>query len=109
VLARSSARDTVFLAHLFLGRINEDAGRLDDAARAYEAALALHPRCQSARLALSHLLWRRGDAAGARREVEAALQPAGEGQHRDPFWQYPWGTGVGAEERLEALRREVSW
>lgn len=108
VLERSSARDTVFLAHLFLGRVHEDAERLDDAARAYKAALALQPRCQSARLALSHLLWRRGDAPGARREVEAALQTAGEGQQRDPFWQYPWGSGVGAPERLAALRREVS-
>ncbi len=108
VLARSSERATVFLAHLFLGRVHEDAERLDDAARSYEAALALYPRCQSARLALSHLLWRRGDAAGARREVEAALQPAGEGQQRDPFWQYPWGSGVGAADRLAALRLEVS-
>ncbi len=108
VLARSRARDTVFLAHLFLGRLHEDADRLDDAARSYEAALALHTRCQSARLALSHVLWRRGDPTGARREVEAALERTGDRRERDPFWQYPWGSAVGAEERLETLRREAS-
>ena len=108
VLAASTLRETVFLAHLFLGRIHEDADRLDEATRSYEAAVALQPRCQSARFALSHLLWRRGDAAGARRGVEVALQAAGETQQRDPFWRYPWGSGVGASERLEALRQEAS-
>ena len=63
VLARKPDARTAFLAHLFLGRLDEDAGRLDEAVASYEAALALDPHSQSARVALSHLRLRRGDAA----------------------------------------------
>jgi tetratricopeptide (TPR) repeat protein len=108
ILARPADAPTAFLAHLFLGRIDEDAGRLDDAARRYEAALALEAQAQSARLALSHVRLRLGDAAAARREVETATRPAGRRPKPDPFWLYPWGPSAGVEERLEALRREVS-
>ena len=108
VLAREPAWDTAFLAHLFLGRLHEDAGRPDDAARSYERALALQASAQSARLALSHVRLRRGDAAAARAEVERALRPAGDRLRPDPFWLYPWGPSVGVEGRLEALRREAS-
>ncbi|HYN05422.1 MAG TPA: tetratricopeptide repeat protein [Vicinamibacteria bacterium] len=108
VLARKPYRATAFLAHLFLGRLDEDAGRLDDAAASYEAALALDPRSQSARLALSHVRLRRGDAAGARVEVERAVGEAGRRPHPDALWLYPWGPSVGVEDRLEALRREAT-
>lgn len=108
VLARGPAAHTGFLAHLFLGRIHEDAGRLADAARSYEAALALDPHAQSARLALSHARLRLGSPAVARREVEESFRTAGRRQQPDPFWLYPWGPAVGVEERLEALRREAS-
>jgi tetratricopeptide (TPR) repeat protein len=109
VLTRDRASDQAFLAHLFLGRVHEDAARLDDAARAYEAALALHPRSQSARIALSHVRLRRGAAASARAEVETAVGAAPRRARPDPFWLYPWGPSVAVEERLEALRREATW
>ncbi len=108
VLARKPDAATAFLAHLFLGRLDEDAGRLDEAARSYEAALAIDLRCQSARLALSHVRLRLGDAAAARAEVETALKAAGHRPKEDAFWLYPWGPSVGVEDRLEALRREAS-
>ncbi len=108
VLAREPAGRTAFLAHLFLGRLDEDAGRLDDAARAYEAALALDHRAQSARLALSHVRLRLGSPGVARREVEESVRAAGQRPQPDPFWLYPWGPSVGVQERLEALRREAS-
>jgi tetratricopeptide (TPR) repeat protein len=108
VLARQREGPTAFLAHLFLGRIEEDGGRLDAAVLAYEAALVLSPRSQSARLALSHARLGQGDAAAARAEAEAAVRPAGNRLAPDPFWAYPWGPAVGVEDRLEALRREAS-
>ena len=108
VLSREPDTSTAFLAHLFLGRIDEDAGRLDDAARSYGAALVRVPHAQSARLALSHARLRGGDAPGARAEVEKTIAAAGRRPQPDPLWLYPWGPSVGVEERLEALRREAS-
>ncbi len=108
LLAARPEPSTVFLARLFLGRLQEDEGRLDEAARSYAAALALDPRCQSAHLALSHVRLRQGDSTAARREAEEAVKPAGYRQRSDPLWLYPWGAAVDAEERLAALRREAS-
>ena len=108
VLARDHSPREAFLAHLFLGRVHEDAGRLDEAVRSYAAALALESSAQSARLALSHVRLRSADAARARAEAERALRPAGARLRPDPFWLYPWGPSVAVEERLESLRREAS-
>jgi hypothetical protein len=96
-----------YLAHLFLGRLDEDTARLDDAARRYEAALALEVNSQAARLALSHLRLRQGDGPTARAEAERALRPGGARLRPDPFWLYPWGPSVGVEDRVEALRRDA--
>jgi tetratricopeptide (TPR) repeat protein len=108
VLGRNPPADAAFLAHLFLGRLEEDDGHLDGAARSYESALALDARCQSARLALSHVRLRQGDAAAARRDVETTVQAAVRRPRQDGFWLYPWGPSIGAEDRLEELRREAS-
>jgi tetratricopeptide (TPR) repeat protein len=108
VLPRDPDATTAFLARLFLGRLDEDAGRLDEAAVSYEAALALDPRSQSAGIALSHLRLRRGDAAGARAEIEKTVGSAGRRTHPDALWLYPWGPSIGVEDRLEALRREAT-
>ena len=108
VLSREPRPATAFLAHLFIGRLDEDASQLDDAARSYEAALALAPHAQSARLGLSHVRLRLGRPGVARREVEESVRAADRRQQPDPFWLYPWGPAAGVEERLEALRREAS-
>lgn len=108
VLSREPKPETAFLAHLFIGRLDEDAGRLDDAGRSYEAALALDPRAQSARLALSHVRLRQGSPGVARREVEESVRAAGRRPQPDPFWLYPWGPSLAAWDRLEALRGEAS-
>ena len=60
----------------FLGRIDEDAGHLEDAARSYGVALALVASAQSARFALSHVRLRSGDTPGARAEVETSVGAA---------------------------------
>ena len=108
LVAQAPAGPTAFLAHLFLGRIHEDAARLPEALASYEAAVALDPTAQSARLALSHVRLRTGDVAAARAEAEIAVGTARHRMRDDPFWLYPWGPSVGAEDRLEVLRREAS-
>jgi tetratricopeptide (TPR) repeat protein len=107
-LARSKEPRTSYLALLFLGRLEEDAGRLHDAAARYEAAVAIGSDHQSGRLALSHAQLRLGNPAAARREVDAALESAGRRKERDPMWLYPWGPAVGVDERLEAMKQEAS-
>ena len=107
VLACGSSTGESYLAHLFLGRLDEDAANLDEAARCYEAALALEVNSQAARLALSHLRLRQGYGPTARAEAERALRPGGARLRPDPFWLYPWGPSVGVGDRLEALRREA--
>lgn len=108
VRRRQRASETTFDAHLFLARLHEDAGRLEEASRCYEAALAVDPRAQSARLGLSFVRLLQGARQAAADEVEAALEAAGGRPRPDPFWLYPWGSSVDAEPRLEALRRQVS-
>jgi tetratricopeptide (TPR) repeat protein len=108
VLASATQRDTLYLAHLFVGGLDEAAGRPGEAARSYGAAVVLIPSCQCARLALSHVLLRQGDRQRARLEVERAVAPGGSRLRPDPFWLYPWGPSVGAAERLAELRQEAS-
>lgn len=108
VFLRQPSPPTRFLAHLFLGRLDEDADRFDAAARSYEAAVALDPSAQSARLAASHARLRLGQGDAARRDVETALGAADRRREPDPYWLHPWGSIERAEEGLEALRREAS-
>jgi tetratricopeptide (TPR) repeat protein len=98
----------VFLAHLCLGGLAEDEGRLADAVPAYEAALAIVPSSQSAGIALSEARHRLGDAAGARAALLAAVAEGGRRRASDPFWDYPFGASNDAAARLEALRRETA-
>jgi tetratricopeptide (TPR) repeat protein len=107
VLSRETDGPTAFLAHLFLGQLEDDSGRPAEAVRSYEAALALDGRSQSARIALSVARLRLGDPLAARLEIEAAVGAAPRAEP-DAFWLYPWGPSAGFEERLEALRREAS-
>jgi tetratricopeptide (TPR) repeat protein len=106
-LARSTEPRTSYLAQLFLGRLEEDAGRFQDAAARYEAAVATGSVYQSGHLALSHARMRLGDRAAARREVELALASTSRKTERDPLWLYPWGPAVGVAERLDAMRQDA--
>ena len=44
VLSRETGGSTAFLAHLFLGQLEEDSGKPAEAVRSYESALALDGR-----------------------------------------------------------------
>lgn len=105
---RDAEPSLAYLARLFLGRLLEDEGRLEEAARSYEAAIATRVRSQAAGLALSHVRLRLGDSASARLQLEGAIRAAGYQAGADPFWLYPWGAAPEANARLEALRREAS-
>ena len=108
VLAAEGQGDRAFLAHLFRGRLDEDAGRLDDAVASYTAALALLPQSHSAGVALSEARHRLGDLPGAREALPAARPGAATRGAGDPFSRYPYGSSEDAEVRLEALRRELT-
>jgi tetratricopeptide (TPR) repeat protein len=99
--------DLLYLAHLFLGRIHEDAEHLDESAREYRAALALDPRSQAAAIALSHLLRHAGETEEARSLVERALGFAGKRGGKDMFWEYLTGNSNAVDALFDALRRDT--
>ena len=98
--------DHVYLAHLFLGRIQQDAGRLQDAISEYRLAAALHPSALSAGVALSNALLVAGDAEGARLALRQGIRNAGRRLERDPHWDYQVVKAADLEALVEALHRE---
>ena len=95
----------LYLAHLFLGRVHEDSGRLEPALRHYRLALGLDPKAQSAAIALSHALRLAGEAEESRRVLRTALAVAGR-RERDAYWDYLMGNTLRVEDEFAALRRE---
>jgi tetratricopeptide (TPR) repeat protein len=94
-----------YLVHLFLGRCDEDAGRLEDAEREYRAALDLDPSAQVAGVALSHAVLMAGDEPAAQRVLKAALGHARR-KEGDVYWSYPLGGVQFSEGMFEQLRGE---
>jgi len=101
------ATDHVYLAHLFLGRIHQDAGRLDEAIGEYRLAVALHPSALSAAVALSSALGLAGDADAGRSALRQGLESAGQRRARDPHWDYQVVKAVELESLLDELYREA--
>jgi len=94
-----------YLARLFEGTIRERQHDTGAAARAYDAAIAIAPQAQSARLARSHL----AHASGTRSEaaafaIEALTSTAPE---NDPWWVYSKGLAWRFEGYLNRLRQVV--
>jgi tetratricopeptide (TPR) repeat protein len=106
VAARPAEPQAAHLAHLFLGRVHEDAGRLEAAVQQYRLALSLEPGAQAAAVALSYALRRAGDVAESRQVLRRALERAGQRAHREPYWDYLVGVAVDVTEQLDALREE---
>ena len=105
VAASQRVRD-LYLGYLFLGRVHEDAGRLDGAVEAYESALEADPEAQAAGIALAHVLRTAGNERGAREVAEKAVSFAGRRMRRDGFWDYLI-EDVNPEATLDLLRAEV--
>ena len=106
VIAARPPADLQYLAHLFLGRVHEDEGRLSDAEKQYREALAADPSAQAAAVALSCVLQLRGEPNSARAVLEAALAFVGR-RNNDVFWGYLFHLTPQAEGILEALRQEA--
>jgi tetratricopeptide (TPR) repeat protein len=98
----------VYLGHLFLARLEQDEGRLDEAERESRKALATDATAQSAAVALSHVLQLRGEPEAAREVLEDLLASSEPGTAIDPLWVYAWGRAARAEQLLADLRREAS-
>ena len=107
VLARASDPRLLYLAHLFLGRVHEDADRREPALREYRLALEADPRSQAAAVALSHALRQAGDAEGARAALVKTMAFAARYGERDAYWNYLMGNAASREELFDALRKET--
>lgn len=104
-LIRASDPSHRYLAHLFLGRIHEDAERLDQALAEYRRAVEIDPKAQSAAVALSHALLLTGQAEAARDALGRGLPDRT--APRDVFWDYVVSNARPLEDLLAALHREA--
>lgn len=104
---RTREPSLLFLAHLFRGKLHEDAGHLDEAAAEYRLALEIDATSQSAAVALAHALQLTGEAESARDVLEQAVAAAGRRGGRDAYWDYLMGDAVHLEDLLDGLRRET--
>jgi Flp pilus assembly protein TadD len=98
-----SFRANRYLAHLFLGSIDERQHNTGGAEDHYRKALATLPGAQSARLALAALLARFGHLDEARR----AIADAGPSVVYDPWWSFFRITPRERSFTLAELRAEV--
>lgn len=98
-----------YYALLFLGRVEEELGRLERARRHVERAAKLFPGAQSPGIALSRLALEADDEQGARRALDevlsASADPAG---GWDPWWIYELGPGRYAGRKLLELYRSLN-
>jgi len=97
-----------YLGRLHLGRFHEDAGRMEDAAKCYEAAAALNPSWQVAHVALGSLRVALGETdegwALGRVALDSAPLPSADPEpwyiiHRAQSWQ--------TRRRIESMRAAV--
>ena len=105
VRARATRDDLRYLAHLFLGAIDEHDHRIDDAVREYEAAHTIAPSHQTALIALIRIEHALGhlDRARALAAAYAALPRTTDDD--DPWWRYNMGETSG--ELVEWARAQV--
>jgi tetratricopeptide (TPR) repeat protein len=96
----------LYLAHLFLGQVHEDSGRVEQAVEQYRLSLALDPGAQAAALALSHALRSTGEGEEARGVLRRALTLAGQRALRDGYWDYLGVDALHFRDLLAALHQE---
>jgi tetratricopeptide (TPR) repeat protein len=107
-LALASTDDELlrYYGELFLGAAHEATGQLDAAGASYARAAALQPGAQSPLIALSALARRRGDRAGALREIRRVFDlPSSESRDDDPWWTYHVSQARNADELFEEMIR----
>ena len=96
-----------YYGELFLGAAREALGDLDAARASYQRAAELQPAAQSPLIALSALARRRGDRAGALRDIRRVFELRSNGAEaagdEDPWWTYHVHQARNAEELFEEL------
>jgi tetratricopeptide (TPR) repeat protein len=109
VLEHARHEGRLYLAQLFLGRLEEDRGRLAEAITAYRSALDVDPGGQSASLALSHALALSGDPRAGLEILQRTLVHQGKGAlHPDPWWRYQYGLLTDGEAAWDNLRARLA-
>ena len=84
-LANADSDTVRYLAHLFLGSVDERDKRFDDARHEYEAAFEIGAGYQAACVALSRAEERAGHSSRAREIAQQCVQVSA---HDDPWWDY---------------------
>jgi tetratricopeptide (TPR) repeat protein len=103
---RAVAHDPVvlFYAQLFAARAEHALGRVGDAVRHDDEAIALFPDAQSALLARSQLALVTADVGGALAPISRlAVLPVDAARRTDPWWQYQFGPGRDADGLLAQM------
>lgn len=100
---------SAYLAAMFLGRLHEESGRIEDAIVSYQRAVVAGPRFPAARVALARMLalTRRGDeASSTMTELFRGLAPSGTSEI-DPWTVYPRGRFFWYRDQILRALREV--
>ncbi len=111
LLATADDRPLVYAANLLLGGLHEAQGAADDAIRCYRAAQDADPEAQTAALALSHALHRKGQRRESVEVIERLLAEGREPKQADGWWPLKLGPLAAAEPQewvLAPLRRELA-
>jgi tetratricopeptide (TPR) repeat protein len=108
VLAANSEPALDFLAHLFLGRVHEDTGRIADAEVEYRAALWLRPLSDPAAVALSHARLLQGDPGSAREVLGSVIEQLHRRTEVDPYKNYLMAHTREGRTDLAQLRGEAA-
>ena len=106
LIASAADVNISYLASMFLGAMHDRRGHYDDAERMYRQAIARVPSAQSAYIALSQLLQRRGRGSESREVVTTMLQHDAEAR-TEPWWWYLADSISEVRQRLDALRASV--
>jgi tetratricopeptide (TPR) repeat protein len=107
VLAQAREPRQRYLAFLFLGQIEEKAGRHDRAIGLYARALAAWPRSQVARIALGNAQDESGDVAPAQALIVAFFGHATSEREQDPWSGYFNGQKDEGLRMLDDMRGRV--
>jgi len=94
-----------YYGRLFLGAAHEALREYDDARHAYAGASELFPKAQSPKIALSGLARRRGDRAGALRDLQPLLDKRVNADDDDPWWHYFVAQARNADDLFDRLRQ----
>jgi tetratricopeptide (TPR) repeat protein len=105
VLEDSGDTRLEYLAHLFLGRVLEDARKWTEAETHYRAALAMQPRSEIAAVAVSHVRFLQGDTETAREVLRAGMEGAKRRSDFDPWMPYVITQTPDGLPILDELRR----